>query len=44
MELRELGTAMKMPSSILCAYSVPVRLKRMFSSLSAAAFCMSGNT
>ena len=28
---------MMLPISVLCAYSVPVRLKRMFSSLSVAA-------
>src|SRR5690349_15240140 len=40
-KIKELGAAPLLPFSLMCAYSVPVRLKRMFSSLSVAAFCLS---
>jgi hypothetical protein len=33
-----------LPIFLMCAYSVPVRLKSIFSSLSVAAFCISGKT
>ena len=42
--IKQLWAAALLPIFLMCAYSVPVRLNRMLSSLSVAAFCIFGKT